>query len=231
MLSPVLVMLFLIAAGCQSTTGRSTGQWWDDKAITAKVKTGLAATKVATLTRIDVDTVDGVVYLTGVVENEATKAQAGEVARTVAEVRGVVNNLRIEAAARPEAPPPAASSTTAGSAATVGSSTQPVVQPGAPAATRFDTHPLTARFPKLARVDAEPGAGPAGPWAAYDASGRRVATVFSVPTSQLQQDGITVANVGRSQERVEDVSIYPHPGQQTLIVLWHVSQAESARLR
>lgn len=56
----LLVILLVVAAGCRSMTGRSTGQYVDDKKITAEVKTELAAEKLGAL-----DTNQGTVYLTG----------------------------------------------------------------------------------------------------------------------------------------------------------------------
>ena len=92
----VLVMLVSATAGCTSMTGKSAGENVDDATITASVKSKLAAEKVATLTKVDVDTNKGTVYLTGNVENAAIKARATEVARQVAGVRDVVNNLKLQ---------------------------------------------------------------------------------------------------------------------------------------
>jgi hyperosmotically inducible periplasmic protein len=92
----VLVMLLAVTAGCTAMTGKSAGQNVDDTTITAQVKTKLAAEKPATLTKVDVDTNQGTVYLTGNVENATVKARATELARQVAGVRDVVNNLKIQ---------------------------------------------------------------------------------------------------------------------------------------
>jgi hyperosmotically inducible periplasmic protein len=92
----VLVMLMAVTAGCTSMTGKSAGQNVDDATITASVKTKLAAEKPATLTKVDVDTNKGTVYLTGNVETVAIKDRATELARQVAGVREVVNNLKIQ---------------------------------------------------------------------------------------------------------------------------------------
>ena len=92
----VLVMLMAVTAGCTSMTGKSAGQNVDDASITASVKTKLAAEKPATLTKVDVDTNKGTVYLTGNVESVAIKDRATELARQVAGVREVVNNLKIQ---------------------------------------------------------------------------------------------------------------------------------------
>jgi hyperosmotically inducible protein len=92
----VLVMLMAVTAGCTSMTGKSAGENVDDATITASVKTKLAAEKPATLTKVDVDTNKGTVYLTGNVANVAIKDRATELARQVAGVREVVNNLKIQ---------------------------------------------------------------------------------------------------------------------------------------
>jgi hyperosmotically inducible periplasmic protein len=92
----VLVMVVAVTAGCTSMTGKTAGENVDDASITASVKSKLAAEKVATLTKVDVDTNKGTVYLTGMVENAAIKARATDLARQVAGVREVVNNLKIQ---------------------------------------------------------------------------------------------------------------------------------------
>jgi hyperosmotically inducible protein len=92
----LLVMLVAVTAGCSAMTGKSAGTNVDDATITASVKSKLAAEKVATLTKVDVDTNKGTVYLTGNVENAAIKARATEVARQVDGVREVVNNLKLQ---------------------------------------------------------------------------------------------------------------------------------------
>ena len=92
----VLVMLVAVTTGCTSMTGKSAGENVDDAKITAAVKTKLAGEKMATLTKVDVDTNKGTVYLTGNVENANIKARATEIARSVNGVRDVVNNLVIQ---------------------------------------------------------------------------------------------------------------------------------------
>jgi hyperosmotically inducible protein len=91
-----LVVLVALTAGCTSMTGKTAGQNVDDASITASVKGKLAAEKPATLTKVDVDTNKGTVYLTGIVETAAIKERATELARQVAGVREVVNNLKIQ---------------------------------------------------------------------------------------------------------------------------------------
>jgi osmotically-inducible protein OsmY len=78
-------------------TGESAGQYVDDSTITASVKTKLAADKLASLTRVDVDTTNQVVSLNGIVETQQQKQHAEELARQVSGVKGVKNNLQIQA--------------------------------------------------------------------------------------------------------------------------------------
>ena len=98
LLSSMLVVLMLVAVttGCTSMTGKTAGENVDDAKITATVKSKLAAEKVATLTKVDVDTNKGTVYLTGNVESTTVKSRATEIARAVDGVREVVNNLQVQ---------------------------------------------------------------------------------------------------------------------------------------
>jgi osmotically-inducible protein OsmY len=91
-----LVMLMAVTAGCTAMTGKSAGENANDAQITAAVKTKLAGEKPATLTKVDVDTNKGTVYLTGNVANATIKARATELARSVEGVREVVNNLMVQ---------------------------------------------------------------------------------------------------------------------------------------
>ena len=100
----------LVATGCQTVTGRTAGQWADDKATTARVKTALAATKISTLTRVDVDTVENTVYLRGKVESDDVKRRAEEAAKAVVGTARVANDLIVDstmAQDRPHEAPPA----------------------------------------------------------------------------------------------------------------------------
>jgi len=91
----IVGLMFLALVGCQAMTGKTAGQNVDDASLTASVKSTLVADKAANLTRIDVDTNNGVVSLNGVVESAQQKARAEELARRVDGVRGINNNLQI----------------------------------------------------------------------------------------------------------------------------------------
>lgn len=93
----VTVFTTTLLAGCTELTGKTAGRNIDDATITASVKTNLASAKAATLTRVDVDTNNGVVSLNGVVENPAVKQRAAEIAQQTSGVTKVINNLQVQA--------------------------------------------------------------------------------------------------------------------------------------
>jgi hyperosmotically inducible protein len=88
--------LFLSLAGCTSMTGQTAGQYVDDSTITASVKSKLVADKAANFTRIDVDTTNRVVSLSGIVASPEQKTRAAQLAMQVNGVRRVENNLQIQ---------------------------------------------------------------------------------------------------------------------------------------
>jgi hyperosmotically inducible protein len=92
----LIVLLAFALVGCTSMTGKTASESIDDASITAAVKTRLASEKVATLTKVDVDTNKGTVYLTGNVDNLMMKQRAADLARSVKGVREVVNNLKVQ---------------------------------------------------------------------------------------------------------------------------------------
>ncbi len=90
-------LIALAFVGCTAMTGKSAGRNVDDAAITAGVKAKLAADEsLSTITRIDVDTNDGTVYLNGIVDNEIDRLRAAELARQVHGVYKVTNNLTVK---------------------------------------------------------------------------------------------------------------------------------------
>jgi hyperosmotically inducible protein len=94
-----LVALFVVlafVAGFQSVTGRSAAANVDDAGITASVKTKIVADKAANLTRIDVDTSRGTVYLNGLVDSAQQRTRAERLAKQISGVKSVVNNLQVK---------------------------------------------------------------------------------------------------------------------------------------
>lgn len=91
-----LVLIVALMSGCQAMTGSTAGQNVDDSTITASVKTKLATEKLSTLTRVEADTVRGVVTLNGVVESAEQRARVEALTRQVNGVRSVNNNLQVQ---------------------------------------------------------------------------------------------------------------------------------------
>ena len=91
-----LLVLVMAIAGCESMTGKSAGTNVDDATITASVKSKLVADRAANLTRVDVDTNSGTVYLNGTVDSPEQKARAEQLARQAQGVKSVVNNLQVQ---------------------------------------------------------------------------------------------------------------------------------------
>jgi osmotically-inducible protein OsmY len=83
--------------GCAKTaTNESTGQYVDDSVITTKVKSALLGDAAVKSFEIKVETVKGVVQLSGFVDNSDQKSAAGKDAAAVAGVTDVKNNLIVK---------------------------------------------------------------------------------------------------------------------------------------
>lgn len=93
-LAGTLVVLFFMT-GCQALTGQTMGETIDDSYITGAVKTQLASDKMVSLTRVEVETNNGVVYLTGQVQTAEQRSRIGSLASQVKGVKKVVNNLQV----------------------------------------------------------------------------------------------------------------------------------------
>ena len=93
-LTVTLAVLFFLN-GCQAMTGQTMGERIDDSVITSSVKTHLASYKLVTLTRVEVETNNGIVYLTGQVQTAEQRSHIGSLASQVKGVKQVVNNLQV----------------------------------------------------------------------------------------------------------------------------------------
>jgi hyperosmotically inducible protein len=92
----VLLAVVLATTACESMTGNSAGTNFDDATITASVKSKLVADTVSNLTRVDVDTNRGTVYLIGTVTSPEQKTRAEQLAWQAKGVKSVVNNLQVQ---------------------------------------------------------------------------------------------------------------------------------------
>jgi osmotically-inducible protein OsmY len=84
----------LLTVGC--ATNQPVGQQIDDAAITAAVKANLAKDDDVAAHNIDVDTLDGVVTLSGIVDSWNERSEAARIAAATDDVRSVVNNLQVK---------------------------------------------------------------------------------------------------------------------------------------
>ena len=91
----IVIAVLALAVGCQSLTGKTLSTNVDDTGITASVKAKLVADRPTNLTRVDVDTSQGTVYLNGSVERAEQKARAEQLAWQASGVKSVVNNLQV----------------------------------------------------------------------------------------------------------------------------------------
>jgi hyperosmotically inducible protein len=81
------------AAGCSST--RTVGQQVDDAWITTEVTAKLAADPEVSPFEVDVDTQEGVVRLSGMVETQAERDEAAKLARNTDGVKKVINDIKL----------------------------------------------------------------------------------------------------------------------------------------
>ena len=95
----ILVLLIVLASawGCGSTsTKEGTGEYVDDSVITTKVKTAILNDPSLKVNEINVETFKGVVQLSGFVRSQADIDKAVQVARGVAGVKSVKNDMRVK---------------------------------------------------------------------------------------------------------------------------------------
>ena len=92
-----LLALGAASSGCTSTpTSDSTGQYVDDTVITTKVKSALLGDDAVKSFAVSVETVKGVVQLSGFVNTSDQKSAAGKDASAVPGVKKVHNNLIVK---------------------------------------------------------------------------------------------------------------------------------------
>jgi osmotically-inducible protein OsmY len=93
----VLTIVLALAWGCGSTaTTEGTGEYVDDSVITGKVKSAIFSDSSLKVNEINVETFKGVVQLSGFVKSQADAEKAVQIARGVAGVKSVKNDMRIK---------------------------------------------------------------------------------------------------------------------------------------
>jgi osmotically-inducible protein OsmY len=92
----VLLVMAVIAGCAGSWTQESTGEYFDDSTITAKVKAAILGDPELKVWQINVETFKGVVQLSGFVNSPQVVTRAVEVARGVSGVKSVTNYLLVK---------------------------------------------------------------------------------------------------------------------------------------
>lgn len=92
-----LAVTLVSVVGCASTRQQEgTGEYIDDSVITTKVKTAIFNDPMLKVAEINVETFKGVVQLSGFVSSQAAIGKAVSLARGVAGVTSVKNDMRIK---------------------------------------------------------------------------------------------------------------------------------------
>ena len=92
----ITALVLLTATGCAVTRGQETvGAYIDDSAITTQVKARFVESKDVDAAAISVETLNGVVMLSGFAKNGTEKTTAERIARGVNGVKSVKNEIAI----------------------------------------------------------------------------------------------------------------------------------------
>jgi len=92
-----MLLAALLMSGCAGgPTQESTGEYIDDAAISAKVKTELFRDPDVSGFQTQVESYKGQVQLSGFVDTPEQKAKAAEIARSIPGVKSVKNNLIVK---------------------------------------------------------------------------------------------------------------------------------------
>jgi hyperosmotically inducible periplasmic protein len=96
-LATTIALLALVTAtGCAVTRGQETvGAYVDDAAITTSVKSRFVGNKDVDAASISVETLNGVVMLSGFAKNQTEKSTAASIAYNVGGVKAVKNEITV----------------------------------------------------------------------------------------------------------------------------------------
>jgi osmotically-inducible protein OsmY len=91
------LVLVLSVAGCAGTkVTESTGEYFDDSMITAKIKSAILSDSRLKSMDITVSTFKGIVQLSGFVDSKGVVDRAVQVSRTIKGVKAVNNSLVVK---------------------------------------------------------------------------------------------------------------------------------------
>jgi osmotically-inducible protein OsmY len=96
LLAAALALTVVATTGCAVQRGQETaGAYVDDTAITATVKSRMLESEAVAGTSITVETLNGVVMLSGFAKSAQEKATAESIARKVEGVKSVKNEITV----------------------------------------------------------------------------------------------------------------------------------------
>ena len=95
MAAVVVALLAALAAYAEDPAKRSPGQYVDDKVIAVKVKAALAEDPGVKALQIKVESYEGVVQLSGFVDNPDQISRATDIAKGIEGVKSVKNDLMV----------------------------------------------------------------------------------------------------------------------------------------
>lgn len=93
MSTPIALGLVILAMGCAGRHERSTGEIVDDHATSGRVQTALSSDAAYKFPDVKVTTYQGMVQLSGFVENDHQKDRAAEIAKNTKGVKDVKNDI------------------------------------------------------------------------------------------------------------------------------------------
>jgi len=92
-----LAVTLVSVVGCASTSKQEgTGEYVDDSVITTKVKAAIFNEPTLKSAEVNVETFKGAVQLSGFVSSQTAINKAAELARGVAGVKSVKNDMRVK---------------------------------------------------------------------------------------------------------------------------------------
>ena len=93
----IAAVLLVTMAGCASTARHEgTGEYIDDTVLTTKTKAAIFNEPSLKSAEINVETFKGIVQLSGFVSSQADINRAAEIARGIAGVKSVKNDMRLK---------------------------------------------------------------------------------------------------------------------------------------
>ena len=92
-----MIMLGSAVVGCSVAGGQQgPGAYVDDSTLTTRVKAKLVGDPAVSAGRINVETLNGTVQLSGFAKDSAERSRAEELAKTTSGVKSVRNDIRVQ---------------------------------------------------------------------------------------------------------------------------------------